>query len=296
MAAATKPKVDAGAAFLQSIAANNPANTPLQAGLHADPTYLAFLRGIGYSYDQATRTAFEQMESARAAYHTQASRLPEQLRAAQEQTDAGAMDRGVFASGERLQRENRNVVTNQQQGQDLLSARATAMSGAQQTLQGAIAELQRQRADAEGDLQNRIQQRADQDRYIKAVGGANSGGGGGSVSFSVGGGGGTPAQPAPAQPAVAPAPKTPTGANAGRSANQSTAAMQPALAPGQDINGYLSSRPLLDYLGALNPSQQQQFFAFTQAQYPNADFSVPLRYIAAQSTGGVSTGGASRAT
>lgn len=285
MATATKAPAapDAGANFLRSLAASNlqnPANAALPGGLHADPTYLSFLRGAGFSYQEAINLAAQQQAAAKGTYATQSQRLPEQLKEAQEGTDTGLLDRGAYNSGERLIRENRNVVTNQQQGQDLISARAAALAQAQATLQGSISQLARDQADAVGSLQDRVQQQNNQDRYISAVAGANSGGGGGggSVSFDLGP---APGSPAPAAPASAPAASTPTSRAPAQGA---TPGGQPLQAAGQTINDYLASPSLLSYVGGLPADQQKQFVAFTQASNPGADLSPVLRYIAGNST------------
>lgn len=268
MVAATKAP-DAGADFLHQIAAENPANTPLAPGLTADPTYLAFLRGAGFSYQDALHTAFQQMAAARANYATQAQRLPEQLHQAQEATDTGLLDRGVYASGERLVRENRNVVANQQQGQDLVTARASALQGAQSQLQTAISTLARDRADAEGQLQDRVRQQSNQDRYIAAVAGASGGSGGG--------GGGSYTLPAPAVAPTAPAAPGANQTSAGRA--QINAPTQPTLGAGQTIDDYLASQPVHDYVRGLAQPAQANFVSFIQAQHPNANLAPLLLAI-----------------
>lgn len=278
------PKSDPGTQFLEALAKQNPANTPLPAGEHADPTYLAVLRGMGYQFNQAVNVANSQMAQVRATYATQAQRLPEQLQQAQEQTDTGLLDRGAFQSGERLVRETRNRVANQEQGQDLLSARAAGLTGAQATLQSSLADLAKQRADAEGELVGRTQAQNNQDKYIAAVRGAasSSGGGGGSVAVSVGGGG-APATPAPATPAG--------------SANQSSAARaqtfgtaQPILGGQQHINDYLASQPVVDYFSGLGANEQNQFVTFVKAQHPDADFAPLVKAVAMKSAGGPQSG------
>lgn len=283
---AAKAHSDPGASFLQSIAAQNPANTPLSAGLQADPTYLAFLRGAGYSYNQALQLAAQNEAQARSTYQTANSRLPEQLRQAQESTDTGLLDRGVWRSGERLVRENRNVVANQEAGQDLLSQRAAAIQGAQSTLQGTLADLARARADAEGGLQDRMAQRANQDKYINAVRGAaqsgGSGGGGGSFTISA---------PTPPAPAVGPAPPKPAGTGSAGITGGSysmpdhAAAQQPALAPGEHINDYIARPDVHNYLAGLDNQGQSNWLKFMQAQYPGADFRPVLLTLASVQQG-----------
>lgn len=275
-AAATKP--DPGTQFLQDIAADNPAATPLSDGLHTDPTYAAFLRGIGYSYSDSVQKAMQQMTAARTTYDTQVSRLPEQLHQAQEATDTGLMDRGVYNSGERLVRENRNVVADQQTRQDLATQKASALSAAQGGLQSAIADLARQRADAEGDLQNRQEQRVNQDKYIAAVRGAASGGGGGgggNVNLTL------PGAPGPGG-ALAPKPATASAGITGGSYSMPDAGAQPAMAAGQHINDYLNSQPVFDYFAGLDAPGQNRFTTFVRAQHPDADFGGLVRYVASR--------------
>lgn len=281
--AAAGPK-DPGAAFLQKIAAENPANTALQPGETADPTYLAFLRGAGFSFNQALQTALTQIAQAKAAYATQASRLPEQLRAAQETTDAGQLDRGTYNSGERLVRENRNTVANQQAGQDLLSGESGAISTAQSTLQAAIAQLAQQRAEAEGGLVDRRQQQTNQDRYISAVaGGGGGGGGGGSISISYPTTPPATGGPAPAAPAAAP--QHPADTNpADQSGNFASPAAAPRQQPGQNINDYLAAPATRSYYQNLSPQNQTNFVAFIKAGNPNANF-MPLFPTSASGNG-----------
>lgn len=251
-------------------AANNPANNPLPGGLQADPTYLSFLRGIGFTQANAYQTALQNLASARSAYETQASRLPQQLSQAQEATDTGVLDRGVYDSGERLDRENKNVVANQQAGQDLLSARASAEQQALQGFQGTIAQLQQQQADAVGGLQDRRQQEADQQKYINQV----AGGGGGGTSVTISGGTVPVAPPAPAATAPAP-PKTqgPDGTTVAPNRIVTPASAQPAMAQGENIGQYLSTPSVKNYYDGLDAPGKQNFLTFIKAQYPTADLS-----------------------
>lgn len=272
-------KADPGKGFLQQIAAQNPLNEPLPPGVTADPTYLAFLRGAGYSYNQAWQTALQNMAAARASYDTQASRLPAQLQQTQEVTDQDAGNRGTYSSGQRLVEENRNTVANQQQGQDLVAARAAALQDAQSKLQVAISDLARQRADAIGGLQDRLTQRADQNRYIAAVANATraASGGGGTITI-----GGSPQPPQPAQPAQPGQP--------GQTQPNSRAGAQPQQAPGQSINDYLSSKPVYDYVTRLASPDQANFVKFIQAQYPTANVAPVLLAINGQSPWDTSVG------
>lgn len=259
------PAKDPAAAALDAIrfisAARNPANTPLPGGTVADPTYLAFLRGAGFSQQDAQAQAIKQVADARAAYATQSQRLPEQLAVARENTDATYGATGDFASGERLVQQNRNTVANQQAGQDLLSTATGAYGSAESGLQGTLANLARQQADAVGGLQDRAQQHADQNRYIAAVAGARSGGGGG-VTINL---------PNP--------PPTPGATPAATVANGPPAPVAPLLGAGQQINDYLSSQPLFSYLGQLNNNDQANWLKFVTTQHPGADFSPALTAI-----------------
>lgn len=263
MAAATKAK-DPAAAAADAVrfiaAAQNPANTPLSPGLTADPTYLAFLRGAGFSQQEAQTQALAQIAQARAAYATQSARLPEQLTQARENTD-NSYANGAFFSGERLVDQNRNTVANQEHGQDLLSTATGAYAGAQSDLQKTLADLARQRADAEGGLQDRQRQQSNQDRYISAVAGSRSGGGGGGVTINIP----TPAGGVTTQPVGAPKPAGPAA---------------PLLGAGQKIGDYLNSVPLHSYLGQLDNAGQGDWLKFMQAQYPTADFAPVLQAIA----------------
>jgi hypothetical protein len=224
------------------------------------------------------------MSQVRATYATQAQRLPEQLQQAQEQTDTGLLDRGAFQSGERLVRETRNRVANQEQGQDLLATRASGLTGAAATLQSSLASLAQQRADAEGSLQDRVQQQNNQDKYIAAVrGAAQSSGGGGSGSISVSVGGGAP--PAPTAPA--PAQTGPGGVqrvgNVVQAGIGGRTGAQPILGGQQHINDYLGSQPVIDYFSGLGANEQNQFVSFVKAQHPDADFAPLVRAVAMRS-------------
>lgn len=277
---AAKPKAPAQRPIPPYIAAQNPLTGPLPQGLAADPVYLAFLRGAGYSFNNAAQAALANIAAARATYNTQQARLPEQLRQANEATNTNALDRGVFSSGERLQRVNRNVVANQNAHQDLVDARAAAISNAQQTLHSAIADLARQRADAVGALQERIRQQQNQDKVIAATRDANiqaariaagGGGGGGSVSITL------PGPPGPAQ------------------AHGPTGGAAPGPNHGQTINDYLSSHETAGYVRGLAGPQQSDWFKFMQAAYPGADFRPLLLNIAAMGQPqSVGVGGAGR--
>jgi len=284
------PTVDEIAAKL---GVENPANTPLTAGLRADPTYLSFLRGAGFSYDQAVHTAFQQETAARTNYATQAQRLPEQLAQAQEATDTGLMDRGAFNSGERLRRETQNVTANQEQGQDLASARAAAIAQAQAGLQGSISDLARQRADAEGTLQDRLTQQHNQDRLFDlqasnqkqylAAAGAQAGGSGGGGSFTL-----PPLPTLPSATAPAAAPKAAAGSGPGEqisgrgsfaSTPASTAPAQPAMVPGQHIEDYLLRPDVRGYVSGLSVPDQGKFLAFVQASNPTANYAPFLTWL-----------------
>lgn len=280
--AATAPKAPAPKPVIPaSVLAQNPLNEALPTGLHADPVYLAFARGAGYSFTNAAEQNLAAIAAARAAYNTAASRLPDELKQAQIGTDLDAGERGVFSSGARLVDENHNRVINQQHGQDLVSARSGAIAQANSTLAQAIAQIARERADAVGSLQDRITQHANQDRYIAAIRGANSGGGGGGggVSFSLPNpGAGLPGPPAPANPAAA--------AGGGNALIPRTATYAQ---PGQTVNAYLASDPVAHYVYGLAGPQQQNWLTFMQKAYPNADFA-PLLHNLASVNSNYSTG------
>lgn len=240
---------------------NNPSATPLQPGESADPTYLAFLRGAGFQQNEAVQLALQQMQTARGTYQTASSRLPDQLHQAQEATDTGLLDRGSFFSGERLRRETQNVVANQEAGQDLASQQASAIQGAQNDLQSKLATLAQQRAEAEGSLVDRQEQRANQNKYIGAVAAGNSSGGGGGGGFSL--------PPLPAAPPAPPQTAVHVAASAGG---------QPAFSG--NINDYLASPGLHTYLAGLDNQGQSSWLKFVQAQYPGADFRPVLQTLA----------------
>jgi hypothetical protein len=240
------------------LAAKNPLNDTLPSGLAADPVYLAFARGAGYSFNNAAEQLLSQVAAARAAYNTGAARLPEQLKEALQGTNNAAADRGVFSSGERLVNVSRDRQANQNAYADLASTRSTAISNAQSQLQSAISQIARDRADAIGALQDRNTQRANQEKYIAAVRGANSGGGGGgSVSLTL------PSLPAPG-------PAQPPG-RAGGNAQGPNA--------GQTVNQYLADSATAQHVYRLAAPQQADWMKFMQAAYPGADFAPLLQNI-----------------
>lgn len=170
---APAPAGDPGAAFLHSVA-DQTHEAPLPEGLTADPTYLAFLRGMGMDQRTALTTAAEHQAQAKAAYATGVQRDPAVLEAAQRVTDRGYEQGGTFFSGQRLRDEAQNVTTDQQRLQDLATNRATALGGIQTDLQTQLSQLARNQADEIANLQGRRDAQTNQDKYIQAVGAANT--------------------------------------------------------------------------------------------------------------------------
>lgn len=250
-----KPAVDIAA--LQNIAAHNPANTPLPGGLPADPTYLAFLRGIGFTYGEAFQQAQQNIAAAKAQYSTAVQRLPAQLEQGEKAVNDQMLDRGTFDSGERLQKLALEKTADQNRRVDLASQQAQGIAGAQQSLQQKISELARAQADAVGGLQGRRQDQTNQDRYIQAVRAAAQSSGGG-------GGGGGIALPTPATVA------------------------QPGSTP--SFRAQRAGEGRASYYNSLDPGGQLQFAAYINSQTPGSTdpTAAVWKWLAADPVAGVS--------
>lgn len=168
-AAGTKPKKALDLSFL-----NGGADQALPDGLVADPTYLAFLRGMGMDRTTAWTTAIQHIAATKAAYKTAVTRDPQILKEDQRQTDVGYSGHNNWFSGGRLADEAQNQVEDQQRLQDYSTTQATALSGIHGDLQNQLSQLARSNADQIGELQARRDAQLNQDKYIKAVGVANA--------------------------------------------------------------------------------------------------------------------------
>lgn len=153
---------------------NGGADHGLPEGTPADPTYLAFLRGMGYDREQAWATAVQHVAEVKSAYRTAVSREPAQLQHALGAVDQQFGADNNYFSGARLANEADAQVQHEQRLGDLATTQAQALSGIHGDLQGQLSALARNNVDQIGALQGRRDEQVNQDRYIKAVAAANA--------------------------------------------------------------------------------------------------------------------------
>lgn len=205
---------------------------PLPEGTVADPTYLAFLRGMGMDQTQAWSTAIQHVAALKTQYQTAVSRDPEQLHDELRQSNAQYSGGGNWWSGQRLTDDAEVRAHDQERLADLRSGLATGVSGEQDQLRSQIEQLARQNVDQIGALRQRSDEQHNQDAYIQAVARAN-----------------TPRQP--------PAPAVPTPAAPGAPAAPGGQVPTPG---GQHAPG---TTPLAQQLAAMNPAQAAAFRLYT---------------------------------
>lgn len=200
----------------------------LPSGTAADPTYLAFLRGMGMDQTTAWATAVQHVAALKAQYQTAAKRDPMQLQDELRQTNAGYSGGGNWWSGQRLQDVAETRTHDQERLADLKTAETTGIAGEQDQLRAQLEQLARQNVDQVGALRQRTDTQHNQDAYIQAVAQAN-----------------TP------KPAVAPALPLPGAAPAAAPAGAPTSA--PPTPSGQHLPA----------LQQLNPAQAAAFRIYT---------------------------------
>lgn len=178
---------------------NQGVDQPLPAGVTADPTYLAFLRGVGMDQSTAWATAIQHISSVQAAYQTAVERDPQILKDAIRGVNGTYSANGNFFSGGRLEDVAQKRVEDEQRRADQAGAQAQGISDAQLQLRQNLSTLARQNVDQIGALQGRHDERAAQDRYIGAVRQqalARAGGGSGFDPYPPGATSAPPAAPA----------------------------------------------------------------------------------------------------
>lgn len=232
----------------------NPMGQPLPAGMHADSTYAAFLRGMGMDYTTAFNTAVQSIAQTRAQYATAIQRDPNVYAHERKDVNDSMADRGVYLSGERLTKLNDARVNDVNRRNDFATAQAQGIAGAEDALRQQVSALARNRVDQQGALQARHDQVNSQESYINAVRQAAiqsaqiaasaargaGGGGGGLGGFSLG---------APGAPAG--------GGGAGA----------PAADPFPE---YHEGTSRVAYFNSLSQPQQMQFAAFLHGVTPNS--------------------------
>lgn len=265
MAPATKRKPTRAELDKFDLAYNfhDPSGAALPPGLRADSTYQAFMRGIGANYQQAAAATLQQMAAARAAYVTQKGRLPGELEQNIEQVND---NHDVWFSGERLQKVARERLESQQKAEDLIAARAAAITGARQGFGSKVSELGMSQADAVGQLQARLAQQANQDKYIKAVAGANAAAaaGSGTTSYSVSLPGGTaPGAAGGTNPAAPIAPDARPGTPGGPAApGQKRVAGPPSAHSMLPFAPYQQGTSRMAYFQGMDPKARTAFGQF----------------------------------
>lgn len=205
---------------------------PLPEGTAADPTYLAFLRGMGMDQQTAWSTAIKHVAALKAQYQTAVTRDPEQLHDELRTSNANYSGGGNWWAGQRLTDDAEVRTHDQERLADLHSGLATGIAGEQDTLRGTLEQLARQNVDQVGALRQRTDEQHNQDAYIRAVAQANTP---------------KPAAPGVPTPATAPA--------AAPAASQVPTPSGQHAAPG--------ATPLAQQLAGLNPAQAAAFRLYT---------------------------------
>lgn len=203
---------------------------PLPEGTVADPTYLAFLRGMGMDQQSAWSTAIQHVAALKAQYKTAVSRDPAQLHDELRTSNANYSGGGNWWSGQRLTDDAEVRAHDQERLADLRSGLASGVAGEQDTLRAQIEQLARQNVDQIGALRQRGDEQHNQDAYIRAVAQANTPKAPGA-----------PPVPTPAAPPAAPGSQVPTPS-------------------GQHAPG---STSLQQQLAGLNPAQAAAFRLYT---------------------------------
>lgn len=147
---------------------------PLPQGTAADPTYLAFLRGMGMDQATAWATAVQHVAAVKAQYQTAVSRDPQQLHDELRQTNQPYSDGGAWWSGGRLADVAETRTKDQQRLADLKTAETTGISSEQDQLRSTLEQLARNNVDQIGALQQRSDTQNSQDQYIRALAAASN--------------------------------------------------------------------------------------------------------------------------
>lgn len=145
-------------AFLQA-QQGNPLNQGLPAGTQPDNAWLSFLRGLGFTHEQAWRTAAAQIDRTKRQVGMQVADINEAGDEQRRNISNNAEARGIFRSGERLQDLARQRAAQQQDIAHATITGADTIGAVRTQLGGQEADLARQRADALLQLQQRNEAR-----------------------------------------------------------------------------------------------------------------------------------------
>lgn len=142
-------------AFLQAMANRRPMQAELPEGVGADSTYLAFLRGMGVSEDQAWSSAHANINAIRNQYAASGESLRTQGEQARKNIGDNYLTRGAWRSGTRLEDTAKQRGLEEAQRAEMEQNYAGQIGGQQTGLNERLADLARSRAEQVGNLQER---------------------------------------------------------------------------------------------------------------------------------------------
>lgn len=183
----------------------NPSATPLEDGTLPDSGYLTFMRGLGASEEQARSAYQSALDTIHQSYGAQRDTRRLGGESERKNINDDAEVRGTYLGGQRIGDLARQRSIEERDIGNLGVAESGAVAQAGTNLNSTLADLARQRAEAEIQLKARRADEANQKQLLTTqeqirdaqVTAAGAGGGGGGFSFSMPSMG--PALPQPAQ-------------------------------------------------------------------------------------------------